>query len=399
MILRKFSIPSLKRIKTKYPGVYFVTGKFPSRSGKSERVYYIRYRKGGKEIEEKAGGHLKDAMTAAKAARIRAECIDGMRRCLSETRDCGRDQKNSKVQECKGLNDKFNGIEQGEQSHEVMTASEENFRAFFETATDLMCMVDKNGVLTYVNESTTKTLGYSKEDIIGMHIKKLLDKTDTEKRFLSTFKKIIKRGNLALETTWITKNGTKLHGEERLVAVHDSNGRFVGVRGVLRDITQRKMAELSLKKREAELDLKNRELEEMNAALRVLLKRRDEDKNEIEEKVLLNIQELVMPYLKKIQKTKLDAKQESFVKVLESNLKDISSPFARVLSTRFLKFTPTEIQVASLVKHGRSTKEIADLLNLSSETIECHRKNIRNKIGIKNKNENLRTHLLAFHAG
>lgn len=79
-------MPSLKRIKTKYPGVYFVTGKSPSRSGKPERIYYIRYRKGGKEIEEKAGGHFKDAMTAAKAARIRTECLEGRRLSRNETR-------------------------------------------------------------------------------------------------------------------------------------------------------------------------------------------------------------------------------------------------------------------------------------------------------------------------
>lgn len=393
-------MPSLERIKTKYPGVYFVIGRSLSRSEKPERIYYIRYRKNGKEVEEKAGRQFQDAMTASRAAKIRAECLEGRRLSRNETRPTRKIQINAQGRpDSKDFNGSLGGLEKDKQTTGPMTASEENFRAFFETATDLMCMADKNGVLTYVNESMAMTLGYSKEEMIGMHVTKILDNRDVEKRFSSSFNKLIKKGKLHLETTWATKDGATTYGEERLLAVYDSNGRLVGVRGVLRDITQRKIAEIALKKREAELDAKTRALEEMNAALRVLLKRRDEDKTEIEEKLLLNIQELVMPYLKKLQKTKLDPKQESLAGVIESNLKDIASPFSRILSTKYLKFTPTEIQVANLVKQGKTTKEVADLLNLSSETIECHRKNIRKKIGIKNKNENLRTHLLTFHAG
>jgi len=61
--------------------------------------------------------------------------------------------------------------------------------------------------------------------------------------------------------------------------------------------------------------------------------------------------------------------------------------------------TPAEIQISNLIKQGKTTKEIADLLNLSDRTIETHRKNIRRKIGIRNKSENLRTHLLNIYNG
>ncbi len=82
--------------------------------------------------------------------------------------------------------------------------------------------------------------------------------------------------------------------------------------------------------------------------------------------------------------------------IVESNLKDIVSPFARGISTEFLKLTPTEIQVANLIREGKTTKEIANLMTLSAKTIEFHRDNIRRKIGIKNKKINLRTHLLSI---
>jgi integrase len=68
-------MPILKRHKTKYPGVYFVIG--TSAKGKPERIYYIRYRKGGKAIDEKAGRQFKDDMSPARAAALRAKKIEG----------------------------------------------------------------------------------------------------------------------------------------------------------------------------------------------------------------------------------------------------------------------------------------------------------------------------------
>ena len=81
---------------------------------------------------------------------------------------------------------------------------------------------------------------------------------------------------------------------------------------------------------------------------------------------------------------------------METNLKDIISPFVRDLTSKFLGFTPREIQVANLIKQGKTTKGIARIINLSPRTIEFHRDNIRTKIGIKNKKANLRTRLLSL---
>lgn len=69
-------MPAKKRFKTSYPGVYYVEGQAVA-TGKPERIYYVMYRRDGKLIEEKAGRQHQDAMTPAKAARIRAERIEG----------------------------------------------------------------------------------------------------------------------------------------------------------------------------------------------------------------------------------------------------------------------------------------------------------------------------------
>ena len=159
------------------------------------------------------------------------------------------------------------------------------------------------------------------------------------------------------------------------------------------EIEERKQVEQKLRKREAELKIQTSELEEVNTALRVLLRRRDEDKTDLEEKVLTNVKELVLPYVERLRKAELTSQCAAYVNVLESNLNDIISPFALKLSSKLVGLTPTEIQVANLIKEGKTTKDIAVMLNLSPRTVEFHRNNIRKKMGIKNKKANLRSHL------
>jgi len=156
---------------------------------------------------------------------------------------------------------------------------------------------------------------------------------------------------------------------------------------------ERKRIEQALVKREKELEIKTRDLEETNAALRVLLKKRDEDKKVLEERLLFNAKELLEPYLKKLKNSDLNSTQQSYVEIMEFNLDNIISPLVRGFSISLLKLTPSEVKVANLVRYGKSTKEIALLLNLSSRTVEVHRNKIRNKINLTNKKINLRTYL------
>lgn len=176
--------------------------------------------------------------------------------------------------------------------------------------------------------------------------------------------------------------------------------------GIGIDISERKRVEEALQKahdelerrvekRTRELEIKTSNLEKVNTALKVLLKQRENDRTELEDKVLFNIKELVTPFLNKLKKTNLDAGQMDYVNVLESNLNNIISPFVRRLSLNHLKLTPSEIQIANLVKQGMTSKQIAKMFNLSRRTIETHRRNIRDKIGLKSKKANLRTYLLS----
>jgi DNA-binding CsgD family transcriptional regulator len=168
------------------------------------------------------------------------------------------------------------------------------------------------------------------------------------------------------------------------------------VRELEAETVRYKRVEETLGVREAALEAKTNELEEMNSALNVLLKQREKDKTELEEKVVVNFKELIVPYVKKLKSNRLDDKQKAYMSILESNLNNIVSPFAHKLCSKYTCLTPTEIKTAHLVKDGKTTKEIAELSNSSIRTIESHRLSIRAKMGLKNSKTNLRSYLLSM---
>ena len=131
-------------------------------------------------------------------------------------------------------------------------------------------------------------------------------------------------------------------------------------------------------------------------ALRVLLNRRKEDKDRIEESLLDNLKALVIPYLEKLKKMEKNEQKRVYLDIMESNLYSIVEPFTKKLSSKFISLTPAELKVADLIKHGKSTKEIAEIFNLSQKTVETHRAIIRKKLRLTHTKANLRTYLLSL---
>ena len=168
------------------------------------------------------------------------------------------------------------------------------------------------------------------------------------------------------------------------------------VNGILIDITERKVSEEALKSKEKELETKASKLEDINTALNVLLEKRKADQIELEEKIVFNIESLIKPYLDKLRQGNLDERKKNILNIIQTNLDEIISPFARNLSSIHYHLTPKEIQIASFIRQGITNKEIAETLFLSTKTVEFHRDNIRKKLGIKNKKINLTSYLLSI---
>ncbi|MGD9078424.1 MAG: LuxR C-terminal-related transcriptional regulator [Desulfobacterales bacterium] len=187
------------------------------------------------------------------------------------------------------------------------------------------------------------------------------------------------------EKRWFYMRVTRIPGDGpmRAVVSHEN-------------ITALKLAEEALKVQEQDLEAQRKNLEEANTALKVLLKQREEDRVEMENRILQNIKDLIVPYVAKLKDKNLKSGERTLIDIIDSNLKDITSPLLRRLTTAKIILTPQEIQVAALVKEGKSSKEIADVLNVSPTTISFHRKNLRKKLGLDNTRKNLRAYLLSM---
>lgn len=180
------------------------------------------------------------------------------------------------------------------------------------------------------------------------------------------------------------------------LAVKDKKGEISHVNGILIDVTEKYHAFWKLKNSEKELENKTINLMEMNAALNVLIKNLESKESDIQEQVIANVQQLVLPYLDKIRANPDDISTKSLVDIVESNLTAITAKFTRQLSSSLYCLTSTEIMVANLIKLGNTTKDIATALGISYKTVESHRERIRKKLGINNRKINLRSRLLAM---
>ena len=165
---------------------------------------------------------------------------------------------------------------------------------------------------------------------------------------------------------------------------------------IVTDITERKHAEKKLREKDEKLEQQARNLEEMNVALRILLEQRDKEKADIKENQLISIKKLISPYIEKLQKNRLDEESKTYVNIIQSNLEEIIAPISDTLSSKLIGLTPSEIQVANLIKQGMTSKEIASMLHVSPKAVSFHRGNIRKKLGISNKKINLYTYLQSF---
>jgi len=162
------------------------------------------------------------------------------------------------------------------------------------------------------------------------------------------------------------------------------------------NITPIMIVQEELKEKESELLLEREKLAETNTALRVLLRQRDEDRDRMEETVYTNVDRLVLPYMEKLMQGRLSEKQKALVEIADNNLRDIVSPFLRTLSGLGLLLTPQETEVAHLVRDGRTSKEIAEIMALSVSGVDFHRKRLRRKLGLANSQKNLRSFLLSL---
>lgn len=269
----------------------------------------------------------------------------------------------------------------------------------FNMTGDGIFVTDDLGKIVWANRAFVDMMGYSLHELIGLYPPELSPDIDDDQAVARMAEEMfIKSEGDYYEALYQRKDGTVFPIETKITNLKEDSKQQPAIIVTIRDITERKKLEGEVRKAYEALEEKVNErtmhLEEANTALRVLLRGGNAEKHALESKIASNVNELVFPYLQKIRDGKITDRHQALLEIIESNLKDIISSFST--SARFINMTPTEIKIANLVKAGKSTKEISDLLSLSTRTVEGHRDNIRKKTGLKNKKTNLRTYLLSL---
>ena len=138
-------------------------------------------------------------------------------------------------------------ITEHKNAEESLRESEERFRSLFESATEFIHIIDKEGTILQTNPAVTTRSGYTKEEMVGRNIAEFLSQASQE-IFSSEFKIIMEKGNHRSEIEFLCKDGTIIITDCSCNVVHDSNGEFASIVTFQRDITERKRADIELQK-------------------------------------------------------------------------------------------------------------------------------------------------------
>lgn len=279
--------------------------------------------------------------------------------------------------------------------------------------------------LLAVNDHLCAASGYTREELLSMNPADML----TEKSlmiFLARMQDIAdgKPVSENPEFEVVTKDGHVEWGRFHILHIHE-DGQIVGANVVAHFITEQKKAREALNDYRKNLEsmvaariadlakanqalrdeIKHRvqateklqasseRLKEMNTAMRVMLDKRMEDHQRTEELIRLNLKELIDPYLTRLENGELRGSQKQLVDLIRVNLDEVVASSMPEFASKYFMFSPNELQVVNLIRKGKTTKEMARLLNLSTRTVESYRNSIRKKLDIKNKKVNLRTYL------
>ncbi|HEY3276710.1 MAG TPA: PAS domain S-box protein, partial [Syntrophorhabdaceae bacterium] len=269
--------------------------------------------------------------------------------------------------------------------------SESKYRTLFDHATAAIFIV-KDDQFIDCNQKALTVFDCSREEIMAQTAFRFApsgegEAKDPSQRLRERFAAALAGQTQFFESKAVRYDGSPFDAEISLSRI-ELEGEYM-LQVIIQDITQRKETE-------RELETKSLSLEEVNVALRVLLRQREKDKNEVGDHILRNVEDLVLPYIDILKQRRMDEQQNAYLNVLEINLKNIISPFMHRLTSVFGGFTPAEIKVANFIREGKTIKEIARIIGVSESSVNTHRQHIRNKLGLANRKTNLRTYLMSL---
>jgi len=230
----------------------------------------------------------------------------------------------------------------------------------------------------------------SKDELLGKSAFDLIIEKDQD-RALKNLERTMEAGIVKnIEYMHVKKDGIEFPAEMSASIVQDASGKLAGFVAITKDISVRKKAEEALIMSEAELRKQKLALEDKNIALREIIAQIEIEKRKIREDIDTNVEVVLAPILDTLRSNEAN---HIYVNLLQHHLNGLTSSFGNKISDKNVNLTPREIEICNMIKGAMTSKDISKMLNISCQTVERHRKNIRHKLGIVNRRVNLTSYL------
>ena len=284
----------------------------------------------------------------------------------------------------------FRDITERKKTGEELSKRYEQFRQIFDLSPDGMAISTLDGgKILEVNDAMLAIFGGRREEVIGHTAKELKIWDDPSDRDL-TVKKLIKQNIIQNSEALLRRRSGELFYAALSAGFIDYEGKKCVI-FTARNIDKLKKMEMALKKTLAELKEEKELLAKKNIAFQEAVKEIELEKNRLKDDVIINANHLILPIVKRIRLK--DVSSRKYLELLEKSLDELTSSFGRKLTLANFNLTPKEIEVCNMIRSGLTTKEMSELLNLSSKTLDQHRKNIRRKLALSHKGTNLASYL------
>jgi PAS domain S-box-containing protein len=310
---------------------------------------------------------------------------------------------------------------------------EERYGSFFENAGEGIFQTSVSGRLLNINPALAKLFGYHSPEEMKRNIKSVYRQiyADRNQR-AKILHQVEARGHAQFEFWFLRRDKSRGWGYVSMHAVRNAQGKTAYYEGYFLDMTrhkeledglqtsrtlleqrvvertrkieqlnrdlaadiaQRKKAEKELRAREKELKRRAVKLEAFNITLRTIMEQREDDRREIERRIMTNIDDLIMPCVERLKGAAFTKSTHALVQNLQENLQTLTSSFLSRIKTS-AHLTSTELQIADYIKKGKSSKQIGALMRLSPGTIDFHRNQIRKKLSLRGKKVSLQAYLM-----
>jgi len=262
----------------------------------------------------------------------------------------------------------------------------------------IVAVTDTDGLITEVNDKFCEISQYSRKFLIGKD-HRILNSGFHSKRFFKGLWSTLEKGKIWQGTIRnIAKDGSFYWVQSTIFPIKKGK-KVTNYLAIRTDVTEivalREKSEKlinRLKTTSEKLKIERMALNNKNIALNELIGSIEDERDRIKNTIGQNFETLINPLLSKLV-DRFDGIDLKYLRLIESNLSDISKPF--LSESIDARLTPKEIEICNHIRHGLTVKEIAGLYNLSPRTIDKHRENIRKKLGLVEKKINLVSYLMA----